>query len=136
MEIKYYIVEFLVRLFCGIIFLFQGFDKLFTVKMTGVVDSFSLETSKLHVPRFLVFFVAFITSMIEFLGGAMLILGLYKNIALTLLGIDIIIVTVAFSFLNPIWDMRHVFPRLLLISLLMIMPDEWFHFGIENLLRT
>jgi putative oxidoreductase len=132
MEIKYYIVEFLVRLFCGIIFLFQGFDKLFTVKMTGVVDSFSLETSKLHVPRFLVFFVAFITSMIEFLGGAMLILGLYKNIALTLLGIDIIIVTVAFSFLNPIWDMRHVFPRLLLISL----PDEWFHFGIENLLRT
>jgi putative oxidoreductase len=136
MEIKYYIVEFLVRLFCGIIFLFQGFDKLFTVKMTGVVDSFSLETSKLHVPRFLVFFVAFITSMIEFLGGAMLILGLYKNIALTLLGIDILIVTVAFSFLNPIWDMRHVFPRLLLISLLMIMPDEWFHFGIENLLRT
>lgn len=135
MDIKYYIVEFLVRLFCGIIFLFQGYDKLFTVKITGVVDSFSLETSKLHVPKFLVFIVAFITSIIEFLGGVMLILGIYKNIALTLLGIDILIVTVAFSFLNPIWDMRHVFPRLLLIVLLMMMPNEWFHFSLENLLH-
>lgn len=135
MEIKYYIVEFLVRLFCGIIFLFQGYDKLFTVKITGVVDSFSLETSKLHVPRFLIFIVAFATSIIEFLGGVMLILGLYKNITLTLLGIDILIVTVAFSFLNPIWDMKHVFPRLLLIVMLMMMPNEWFHFSLEKLLH-
>jgi len=135
MEIKYYIVEFLVRLFCGIIFLFQGYDKLFTVKIMGVVDSFSLETSKLHVPKFLAFTVVFVTSIIEFLGGIMLVLGLYKNITLTLLGIDILIVTVAFSFLNPIWDMRHVFPRLLLITLLMIMPNEWFHFSLEKLLR-
>ncbi len=135
MEIKFYIVEFLVRLFCGIIFLFQGYDKLFTVKITGVVNSFSLETSKLRVPRFLVFIVAFATSIIEFLGGIMLILGLYKNITLTLLGIDILIVTMAFSFLNPIWDMRHVFPRLLLIVMLLLMPSEWFHFSLENLLH-
>ena len=87
------------------------------------------------VPRFLIFIVAFATSIIEFLGGVMLILGLYKNITLTLLGIDILIVTVAFSFLNPIWDMKHVFPRLLLIVMLMMMPNEWFHFSLEKLLH-
>ena len=135
MEIKFYIIELLVRLFCCIIFLFQGYDKLFIVKITGVVESFSFETSRLHVPKFVVFVVTYITSIIEFLGGLMLILGLCKNITLTLLGIDILIVTVGFSFLNPIWDMRHVFPRLLLITLLMIMPNEWFHYSLENLLR-
>ncbi len=135
MDIKFYIVEFLVRFFCGIIFLFQGYDKLFTVKIRGVVDSFSIETSKLHLPRFIVFIIAFVTSMIEFLGGIMLIMGMYKNITLTLLGIDILIVTVAFSFLNPIWDMRHVFPRLLLIIFSMMMPNDWFQFSLENVLR-
>ena len=37
-EYKYYLIELIPRVFCGIIFLFQGYDKLFKVKIQGVVE--------------------------------------------------------------------------------------------------
>lgn len=134
-SVKYQFLELIIRLFCGVIFLFQGFDKLFVVKIGGVVDLFQRNAAQKRVPEFLQYGLAAYTSFMEFFGGILLILGLFKNIVLILLGFDVILVAVAFSVLEPVWDMRHVFPRLLIISVLLVMPDEWSRFSLDHFMH-
>lgn len=134
-EFKYYIVEAIPRIFCGIIFLFQGYDKLFKIKIGGVVDTITLESRNRNVPRFLLGFMAVFTSLVEFFGGIFLIVGLFKNVVLTLFGLDLIFVAIAFSYMNPVWDMKHVYPRLILIILLFAMPNDWSYFSLDHLIR-
>jgi len=130
-SLKYQFLELIIRLFCGIIFLFQGYDKLFVVKVKGVVDLFQNNARQKNVPQFLQYGMAYYTSAMEFFGGILLILGLFKNVVLVLLGFDVIMVAVAFSVLEPVWDMRHVFPRLLIVSVLLVMPEEWSRFTLD-----
>jgi len=134
-SVKYQFLELIVRLFCGIIFLFQGYDKLFVVKIKGVVSLFQHDAGKKRIPLFMQYGIAYYTSAMEFFGGILLILGLVKNYVLVLLGFDVILVAVAFSVLEPVWDMRHVFPRLLIISVLLVMPEEWSRFTLDNFLK-
>lgn len=133
-EFKYYLVEAIPRIFCGIIFLFQGYDKLFKVKIAGVIEVFEIESNKREVPKFLLGFMAIYTSLVEFIGGIFLIIGLFKNVVLTLFGLDLIFVAVAFSYMNPVWDMKHVYPRLILVLTLFVMPNDWNYFSLDNLL--
>ena len=114
--------------------MFQGYDKLFVVKIKGVVDLFQNNARQKRVPEFLQYTMAYYTSSIEFFGGILLILGLFKNVVLVLLGFDVIMVALAFSVLEPVWDMRHVFPRLLIISVLLVIPEEWSRFTLDNFL--
>jgi len=127
--------ELFIRLFCGIIFLFQGYDKLFKVKLNQVIDTFDDEAEKKHIPKLFVVFSAFYSSIIEFFGGILLIVGLFKSIVLILLGFDLIMVAFAFSIIEAMWDMKHVFPRLALISALMLMPTEWEIVSIDYLIK-
>lgn len=132
---KYQLAELVLRLFCGVIFLFQGYDKLFKVKISGVTDTFMINAQKRNIPTFLVTFAAAYTSIVEFFGGFLLIIGLFKNFTLLFLGLDIVLVTVAFSMFEPIWDMRHVFPRLVSIFVLMILPEEWEYFSLDTIIK-
>ncbi|MCE3258832.1 MAG: DoxX family protein [Bacteroidetes bacterium] len=134
MEYKFYILEILVRTFTGVIFLFQGYDKLFNLKIKGVAETFYLEAQKEHVPRPFVTLIAGFTSATEFFGGLLLILGLFKTVVLALLGLDIVLVAIAFSFVEPVWNMRHVFPRLVLIAALLAFPSEWEAYSLDRLI--
>lgn len=127
-------VEWLVRVFTGVIFLFQGFDKLFKVKIRGVVDTFMDEAAQHHVNRPMVTLMAYFSSCAEFIGGILLILGLFTKYALVLLGLDLVLAAVAFSVIEPMWDMRHVFPRLVLVAGLMLMPASWSIFSLDYLI--
>ena len=131
----HHIFELFIRLFCGIIFVFQGYDKLFKVKLNQVVDTFDDEAEKKHIPKPFVVFSAFYTSVVEFFGGILLIFGLFKPIVLALLGIDLIMVAMAFSIIEPMWDMKHVFPRLVLLSALMIIPHNWELYSIDYFMK-
>ena len=130
-----YTFEFLIRVFTGIIFLFQGYDKLFSVKLKQVVDTFDDEAEKKHIPKTLVIISSYYSSIIEFTGGLFLLLGIFKPIVLTLLGIDLLMVAVAFSSLEAMWDMKHVFPRLVLVSIMMLLPPHWEFFSLSKLLH-
>lgn len=55
----------------------------------------------------------------------MLIIGFVKYYALYLLGIDLLMVAIAFSFIEQMWDLRHVFPRFILLLIALILPSEW-----------
>ena len=115
LEYKLQIAETIIRVFAGILFLFQGYDKIFNVKISGVVVTFLEEAEHHHIHKPWVTVVAYYTSFVEFFGGLFLIFGLFTNYSLILLGIDMIMVAFAFSVMNAVWDLRHVFPRLMLI---------------------
>ena len=132
-NLNYSFAEFLVRSFLGILFIFQGYDKLFIVKLKNVVTTFQVESEKKNIPKFLVVAVSYFTSVTEFFGGFLLILGLFHLIIPIILGINLIVVGVAFSFLNPIWDLKHVFPRLLLLVLVFLLSN-YFYFGIDSII--
>lgn len=133
---KYYTLELILRLFCGVIFFFQGYDKLFKVKISGVIETFRYEAQQKNIPGFALWFMAVYTSLAEFVCGLFLILGLFKNYALCLLGIDMVLVAAAFSYMKPVWDMKYVFPRLILIILLMAMPGRWSVFSLDFLIKN
>ncbi|MBK6832926.1 MAG: DoxX family protein [Bacteroidetes bacterium] len=137
MEVDYNfaVFELVFRLFCGVLFIYQGFDKLFVVGMKNVIETFSSEANRKRVPKFFVVVSSYFSSIVEFVGGALLILGLFKPIVLTLLGIDLVIVAIAFSTIQAMWDMKNVFPRLMLVGILMVTPNSWEVFSLRNLIE-
>lgn len=137
MEIDYNfaVFELVFRLFCGVLFIYQGYDKLFVVGMKNVIETFSSEANRKRVPKFFVVSSSYFSSLVEFVGGALLILGLFKPIVLTLLGIDLVIVAIAFSTIQAMWDMKNVFPRLILVGILMVTPSSWEVFSLRKLIE-
>ncbi len=134
-DYKFQIAELLIRFFAGILFLFQGYDKLFKVKMKGVIFSFTADSDRQHIPRGFVTLIAYYTSITEFGGGILLMLGLFTNFTLYALGFDLLLVCFAFTYMQPMWDMKHVFPRFLLIVLLLLLPEAYNAFSMDALLN-
>ena len=124
----------LLRVILGILFFFQGFDKIFNIKMSGVISFFKQETKDKNIPSVFLSLSAYLSSYIELLGGLFLIIGLFKTWALYFLGIDLIMVCIAFSFLKPMWDMNLVFPRIILLVMSLYIPVEWDILSIDYLL--
>ena len=131
---KLEIAECIIRLFTGILFLFQGYDKVFKIKIGAVVDTFLEEAEHIHIHRPLVTVFTYCTSLIELICGALLIIGLFTNYALVALGFDLVLICFAFSIVRPMWDMQYVFPRLVLITFLLYLPNEHTKIGLDYLL--
>jgi uncharacterized membrane protein YphA (DoxX/SURF4 family) len=113
------------RVILGILFFMQGYDKVIKVKLPGVVKSFRYEFGNVKMPDFILVSAAYFSSLIEFVGGLTLILGLFTKYSLYLLGVDLILVVAAFSLINPVWDMKIVFPRIIIWSVLMVIPETY-----------
>jgi putative oxidoreductase len=131
-EYKLQIAELLIRAFAGILFLFQGYDKLFRIKMPGVIDVFAADADQYHIPRPILSLVAYYTSVVEFFGGFFLLAGFCTTYTLYALGIDLLLVSLAFSYMTPIWDMKHVFPRLVLVATLLLLPESYNYFSVDH----
>ena len=131
---KLQIAELFVRLMAGILFLFQGYDKLFKVKMVGVIDVFTVEAEKNRIPHSLLVTMAYFTSIIEFFGGIMLLLGFCTTFILYAMGLDLLLVSLAFTYVKPMWDMKFVFPRFVLIVTLLLMPEHYRFFSLDRLI--
>jgi uncharacterized membrane protein YphA (DoxX/SURF4 family) len=119
------ILTLTLRVILGILFFMQGYDKVVKVKLPGVVKSFRYEFGNVKMPDFILVSAAYFSSLIELLGGLTLILGLFTKYSLYLLGIDLILVVAAFSLINPVWDMKIVFPRIIIWSILMVIPEAY-----------
>lgn len=123
-DFKLTFAELILRVFAGILFFFQGYDKLFNIKIEGVVNTFMQDAEKRNIPRGMVVFISYITSIIEMIGGLFLVFGLFTDYSLYAIGIDLLMISFAFSFMNPMWDLKYVFPRLLVIVLLLLLPAD------------
>ena len=115
----------ILRVFLGVLFFAQGYDKIVKVKIRGVVETCEHPFITNHVPRWMLVLSAWFTSYVELICGFLLIIGFVKYYALYLLGIDLLMVTVAFCIIEPMWDMRAVFPRMLLLLIALMIPYQW-----------
>jgi len=114
----------LVRLLLGMLFLAQGYDKVFNIGIGQVVATITPAYRKIRFPQFMVRLSAYFTSFAELAGGLLLIAGLFKSFTLALLGADLLVVSLGFCLLNPVWDLNHVFYRFAMLVFLMVYPAE------------
>ncbi len=116
------------RLWLGGILIAQAYDKLFNIGIQNVsqVIEFKISAFKLS-PSFYKAFAA-ITSLLEFIGGILLVLGFLSVFAYSAIALDIVLISLAFSLTTPMWDMRHVFPRFIILIVLMFAgtQQDWF----------
>ena len=122
------------RLLLGFVFLMQGYGKVFNWGVENVyLSAFAPYESML--PIFLLKIAAYYTSYIELIGGLLLTLGLFRNYALYALGSVLVIVTLGHGLSEPIWDMQHVIYRAILLIPLLLLPEEWDKWRIDNLIN-
>ncbi|WP_300662846.1 DoxX family membrane protein [Fluviicola sp.] len=121
------------RIFLGILFLFQGYDAVVKIGMKNVIDAYQKRFAVKGIPRSLTSIAALFTSYTELICGALLIFGLFEFIILYLLGLNLIIAGIGFGINEPLWDTRHVFPRLVLLLLLLMTPPEWHSFSLDHI---
>ncbi len=119
------IAVLIARVFLGLLFFIQGFDAVFGIRMKNVIETAAPPLLGKGVPKLFVVLGSYYTAYAQLIAGAFLVLGLFKYIALYLLGIDLILAGVVFGIITPVWDMRHVFPRLALLIFLLLTPAEW-----------
>lgn len=122
------------RVFLGLLFFFQGYDAVFNVKVKNVIEAYETSFANKGIPRFLTVCGSWFTSYVELICGALLIFGLCVYPALFLLGINLIVASIAFGITSPLWDMRFAFPRLILILFLLTIPHEWNAWSIDRLI--
>lgn len=112
-----------VRWVLGTLLLFQAFDKIFTVGLSSfnatIVDG--LKKSKL--PKGFILFSGTVSSYIELVGSIMLILGVFLPLVYPILALNLLMVSIGFSYMKPMWDMNIFFPRFVLLIFLMSIPS-------------
>jgi len=120
-----YLATFLVRVMLGMLFAIQGFDKIFRQGVTPYYNAVSKPYLRMGMPKFMVMAGIYFTSYMEFAGGLLLIGGFMKNITCYLLGLDLLVATFGIAMLEPMWDMKHVFPRFAMLIFLLSTPADW-----------
>jgi len=127
---------FIIRMLLGLIFLMQGFGKVFTWGMGNVINAdFFGDTFKDILPDYVIHITAYYTSYVELIGGFLLVVGLRTNIALYALGSVLIIVTFGHGLAEPIWDLSHVMNRTILLVTLLFLPRKWDKLSVDYLIQ-
>ncbi len=132
-EINFSIALLSVRVIAGILFFFQGYDKVFHVGMSEIRQMMQVSLGNRKIPVSVINFITTFTSWVELVCGFLLIVGLLKYYAIYLLCLNLIIVVFGFSISKPMWENNHVFIRLLLLLILLITPVEWDKLSLDYL---
>ncbi|HLG04332.1 MAG TPA: DoxX family protein [Bacteroidia bacterium] len=133
LEYKNDIAFLFARVLLGVLFFFQGYDKIFGLGLKKTEGGVEEALRQTHLPGSLIKTVTVISSFIEFTGGLFLLAGWLVVPSLVFLGINLIVVSVAMSLLQPLWDMRFVWPRIVLVLLLLLLPDSWDRLSLDNI---
>jgi len=125
-----------IRLILGFIFFFQGFGKVFKFGLDAVYKNFFQSSYSELLPDFLLLFTAYYTSIIELIGGFLLIIGFKRDITLCFLASVLVIVTFGHGLKDPIWDLSHVMYRTILLVGLLLLPKEYDLFSVDALINN
>jgi uncharacterized membrane protein YphA (DoxX/SURF4 family) len=127
---------FFVRALVGIIFLMQGYGKVFTFGVPKVYSMFFQDFESTFLPKWLIVSTAYFTSYVEMVGGLLLILGLFRKQSLYFLAADLLIVSFGHGLMEPIWDLSHVMPRAIFVAALFFLPADWDKWNLDILIST
>jgi len=126
---------FFIRCLLGIIFLMQGYGKIFAIGVPKVYEMFFKIFENTFLPKWLILSTAYYTSYVEMIGGFLLIIGLFRKYAMYLLALDLLIVSFGHGLMEPIWDLSHVIPRAILLAALFLLPPEWDKWNVDSLIK-
>lgn len=126
---------FLARALLALLFIFQGYDKLFRIGPKEVTKSLYPSFQKFGISTNLMLTGIWLNAFIEFACGLFLLVGLLKYLSLTLLGVNMLVVSMGMSLVNPVWDMKLVFPRFLLLLFVLLFPDEYDLLSLSHFLK-
>lgn len=119
------IAVFIARIFLGILFFFQGYDTIVRMGIKNYIENLALPNTEKAISKSLIVAGVWIIAIIQLIGGIFLIIGFVKYYFLYLLGIDLIIASIAFRFIKPMRDMQFAFPNLVILIFLLIVPSHW-----------
>ena len=128
------IAVLIIRLLLGLIFFFQGFGKVFKFGLNNVYQNFFVQSYSELLPDFLLLITSYYTSLIELIGGFLLIIGFKRDISLYFLASVLVIVTFGHGLKDPIWDLSHVLYRVILLISLLLLPKDYDIFSIDYLI--
>jgi uncharacterized membrane protein YphA (DoxX/SURF4 family) len=126
---------FFIRTLLGIIFMMQGYGKIFTMSLPVVYDRFFKVFENGVLPKWLIVSTTYYTSYVEFIGGFLLISGLFRKYAMFLLALDLLIVSFGHGLMEPIWDLSHVIPRTILLAVLFFLPPSWDTWNVDAFIK-
>jgi len=98
------------RVVVGIVFLMHGYQKLFTMHIHGVAGFFS------HLGIPLPAFAAIVVTLVEFVGGILLITGIATRIPAVLLSVDMLVAISTVHIKNGFFSPGVEFPLTLLAA--------------------
>src|SRR5690348_9879805 len=128
-------ITLLVRVVLGMLFFMQGFDKLFRIKIAAVIDATSTPGMERMFGKNILKAAAGLSSWVELLAGALLMLGFQREAALIFLAADMLVIGIIFTLMKPMWDMQFYFPRLAMLVFLAIVPPGWDTWSIDWMMR-
>ena len=134
-DFNFQFADLVLRCITGILLIFQGYQKAFSVNAGEIVNAFQTDFTRRIFPGSFLKFTVRLSAYIELIGGLMLLFGFQRDIALYILSAQMVVVTFAFSLIRPMWDMQFFFPRFVFVFALLLLPPEWDRFSIDALLK-
>ena len=125
-----------IRLLLGVFFFFQGFGKVFKFGLDNVYKNFFQSSYADLLPDFLLLFTAYYTSLVELIGGFLLVIGFKRDYALYALASVLVIVSIGHGLKDPIWDLSHVMYRAILLTSLLLLPKAWDTISVDNFINS
>lgn len=133
-EFKSEYAVLVVRVIAGILFLAQGYDKVFNIGLKPTGEAAVEALRPLLMPALLVRLVSSLTAILELSCGILLIVGFGILPACYILAACLFPVTIAMSLREPMWNMQHVWTRLVMIVFLLVVPVSVHTISIDHLL--
>lgn len=117
-------LPFMIRVILGTLLFFQSYEIVARIGIGETCRTVYEGTREKKIPDWFANVSVYLSTYIQLIGGGLLILGLFTPIVMIIIGINLIMVCIGFSYLKGIWDMLHVFPRLILLIILMVIYSE------------
>jgi uncharacterized membrane protein YphA (DoxX/SURF4 family) len=127
------VLEITTRLLLAILFFFQAYDRIFRVGLKEVTNIMYYQNAEQKFPFWFTKVGVYITAYTELICGILLFTGIFRDYALYILCLDMLIAAFGFSYLKPMWDMKHFFPRFILLSIQLFLPSSAYVLGLEKL---
>ncbi|GIV27010.1 MAG: hypothetical protein KatS3mg027_0824 [Bacteroidia bacterium] len=126
------VLEWTTRWLLAILFFFQAYDRIFRVGLKEATNIIYYQSTEQKLPFTVVKMGVYLTSYIELIAGLLLFIGLFRDYVLYVLCIDLLIAAFGFSYLKPMWDMKHYFPRFIVLCIQLFLPSSSYVIALEH----
>ena len=121
---------FIARWILGLMFFMAGVWRVFQLGPVEHARRFFVEPyAETILPAPLLWATGFAVPWVELIGGALLLVGLWRTRALIVLGMLLVVIVFGHTLVEPIYSFsQHVMPRLILLLFLLAIPadaDRW-----------